>query len=154
MQRNIVAVAVLSLFSSVLGVSAFFPVVAQDPPAQTYQPGFWQPVADFNAKKKVTINLTNQTEVALEYGIAGNEENLSETVKAGQTQTLETTDNSVNIAIYPKITVDPDKPYFLKFKVTTDAESNTINVNILKGDRGFMGHRSINLQKTGKIYLY
>lgn len=157
MKINLLTVSVLSLFSSILSVNSFFPissVFAQNPPAETYKPGFWQPVADFNPQKKVTIQLINQTEIPLEYGISGNENDVVDKVEAGKTGTLELSINSANIAVYPGISIDPDQPFTLKFDVKVDPKTNTINVNVTKGDRGFIGHRSINLQKTGKIYLY
>jgi hypothetical protein len=154
MKFTFITVSALSLLSTLLITAPFSRVLAQDPPATTYKSGFWQPVADFNPTEKVTIRLINQTEVPLEYGIAGNEENISSKVDAGQTGTIETSDNSANIAIYPSNSIDPDTYFTLKFNVKVDPKSNTINVNVIKADRGFVGHRSINLQKTGKIYLY
>ncbi len=154
MKINFFALSFLSIFSTVLTFNSFSPVLAQDPPATTYQPGFWQPVADFNPKEKVTIQLNNQTEIPLEYGIAGTEENLSDKVDAGKMKVIETAENSANIAIYPGISIDPDLPFVLKFEVKVEPKSNTINVNIMKAERGFIGHRSLNLQKTGKVYLY
>lgn len=154
MKINFFGLSFLSIFSTVLTFNSFSPVLAQDPPAKTYQPGFWQPVADFNPKEKVTIQLNNQTEIPLEYGIAGTEENLSDKVDAGKMKVIETAENSANIAIYPDISIDPDMPFVLKFEVGVEPKSNTINVNVMKAERGFIGHRSLNLQKTGKIYLY
>ena len=154
MKLNLVTTSALCLLSGLFIATPFSRVLAQDPPATTYQSGFWQPVAEFDTDKKVTVKLVNQTKIPLEYGVAGNEEAPSEKIDAGQTGTLENVDNSSNIAIYPSIAVDPDKPFVLKFEVTVDATSNTINVNIVKAKSGFMGHRSINLQDTGKVYLY
>jgi hypothetical protein len=106
------------------------------------------------ASKKATIQLVNQTKIPLEYGVAGKEEEPSVKIEAGKTGTVENVDNSANIAVYPGISLDPDKPFLLKFEVKADPKTNTINVNIVKAKRGFMGHRSINLQETGKVYLY
>lgn len=153
MKLNLVALMALGL-ASTLSFSAFSPIVAQNPPAETYRPGFWQPVADFNPMKKITMKFINQTEVPLEYGIVGNEENISEKVAAGETGTLTTLERAANITIYPDVVIDPDSPVILKFAVSVDQPTNTINVTITKAERGFVGHRSLNLQKTGKIYVY
>lgn len=154
MKLNLVTTSALCLLSSFFIATPLTRVFAQDPPATTYQSGFWQPVAEFDTNKGVTVKLINQTKIPLEYGVAGNEEAPSEKIEAGQTGSLKNVDNSSNIAVYPSIVVDPDKPFVLKFEVTVDAKSNTINVNIVKAKSGFMGHRSINLQDTGKVYLY
>jgi hypothetical protein len=154
MKLNLVTTSALCLLSSLFMATPFSGAIAENPPATTYQSGFWQPVADFDATKKVTITLVNQTTIPLEYGVAGNEEEPSEKIEAGQTGTVENVKNSSNIAIYPSVPVDPDKPFVLKFKVTVEPKTNTINVNIVKAESGFMGHRSINLQDTGKVYLY
>ncbi len=153
MKLNLVALTALGL-ASTLTFSAFSPIVAQNPPAETYRPGFWQPVADFNPMRKITMKFINQTEVPLEYGIVGNEENISEKVAAGETGTLTTLERSGNITIYPDIAIDPDAPFSLKFTVSVDKPTNTINVTVNKAERGFVGHRSLNFQKTGKIYVY
>ncbi len=154
MKLNLVTTSALCLLSSLFIAPPFSSVLAQDPPATTYKSGFWQPVAEFDADKKITVKLVNQTQIPLEYGLAGSEEQPSQKIEAGQTGTLEDVDDSANIAIYPSISLDPDKPFVLKFEVKVDPKTNTINVNIVKADRGFMGHRSINLQDTGKVYLY
>ena len=154
MKLNLVTTSALFLLSSLFIATPLSQVLAQDPPATTYQSGFWQPVADFDASKKVTIQLVNQTKIPLEYGVAGKEEEPSVKIEAGKTGTVENVDNSANIAVYPGISLDPDKPFLLKFEVKADPKTNTINVNIVKAKRGFMGHRSINLQETGKVYLY
>lgn len=154
MKLNLVKTSALCLLSSLFIATPFSRVLAQDPPATTYQSGFWQPVADFDTTKKVTVKLVNKTKIPLEYGVAGKEEEPSEKIEAGQTGTLENVDNSSNIAVYPGITIDPDRPIFLKFEVKVDPKTNTINVNVMKAEQGFIGHRSINLQKTGKVYLY
>lgn len=154
MKLNLVALTALFGLSTAFSISTVSPVVSQNPPAETYRPGFWQPIADFNPMKKVTMKFINQTGVPLEYGIVGNEENISEKVAAGETGTLTTLERSANITIYPDIVVDPDSPTILKFAVSVDKPTNTINVTITKAERGFVGHRSLNLQKTGKIYVY
>ncbi|MEB3309603.1 MAG: hypothetical protein VKJ02_05175 [Snowella sp.] len=154
MKLNLVALTALLGLSTAFSFSTFSAAIAQNPPAETYRPGFWQPVADFNPMKKVTMKFINQTGVPLEYGIVGNEENLSEKIGVGETQTLSTLEKSGNITIYPDIAINPDTPFNLKFSISVDQPTNTINVKITQAERGFFGHRSLNFQKTGKIYVY
>ena len=44
-----------------LGVSPISVVQAQVPSAETYQPGYWQPVARFDTKRIVEVNIINNT---------------------------------------------------------------------------------------------
>lgn len=62
---------------------------AQDPPATTYQPGFWQPVGRFDPKKPVKVKLVNKTDVALDYDISNLESFPPASVAPGETVLLE-----------------------------------------------------------------
>ena len=55
----------LTGFALVIGLTV--PALAQNPPARTYQPGYWQPIARVNSKSPVTVTLVNQTKFPLSY---------------------------------------------------------------------------------------
>ena len=74
MKLNLVTTSALCLLSSLFMATPFSGAIAENPPATTYQSGFWQPVAELDTDKKVTVKLVNQTKIPLEYGVAGNEE--------------------------------------------------------------------------------
>ena len=133
---------------------AVFPTLAETPPAQTYQPGFWQPVTRFNPKQKVTLKLVNQSGVVLNYDNTDSEVSEPKDLGINETDTLSDFGNSAYFMIYPATTIDPDQPFNLKFAAKVDEAKNLVTVTITKGDRGFMGNRTVNLQKTGAVYFY
>jgi hypothetical protein len=133
---------------------AVFPTVAETPPAQTYQPGFWQPVARFNPKQKVTLKLVNQSGVVLNYDNTDSEFSDPKDLGIDKTDALSDFGNSAYFMIYPATVIDPDQPFNLKFSAQVDEANNLVTVTITKGDRGFMGNRTVNLQKTGAVYFY
>lgn len=133
---------------------AVFPTSAEAPPAQTYKPGFWQPVARFNPKQKVTLKLVNESGVVLNYDNTDSEFSDPKDLGINETDTLSDFGNSAYFMIYPGTTIDPDQPFNLKFAAKVDEAKNLVTVTIMKGDRGFMGNRTVNLQKTGAVYFY
>lgn len=133
-------------------------IVGQNPPAETYQPGYWQPVDRFNTKSSVEVQLINQTEIPLEYDLTDLESINPQPLKPGEMGTLKNFGDSAYIVVYPTISVDPNEPLTLRFQVSV-AEGNKVMVTIKKeevrkSDPNFFGHRAINLQKNGGIYLY
>ncbi|MBW4665665.1 MAG: hypothetical protein KME01_15965 [Chroococcus sp. CMT-3BRIN-NPC107] len=40
------------------------PVLAQNPPARTYQPGYWQPIARVNSNSPVTCYFSKQNKIS------------------------------------------------------------------------------------------
>jgi len=60
--------------SLVLSLGLAFPpsLPAQNPPATTFQPGPWQPVARVNTSRPVEIKIINQTDIDLNYDLSAN----------------------------------------------------------------------------------
>lgn len=158
-----VAIALLGLTPTL-----FTPTLsqAQTPPAETYQPGFWQPVGRFNPKEPVKVKLVNQTGVALDYDITTLESFNPDMIPSDGTQLLENFGDDAYIMVYPD---DPesgsaDQSYVLRFAVAVDPRTQSIpadniaTITITKAapniEQRFYGHRTINLQKTGAIYFY
>ena len=129
-----------------------FPIHAQNPPAETYQPGYWQPVARFDIQRTVVVNIINNTDISIEYDLTDLEYINPKSLQPAQTGTLKEFGSSANIVIYPLAENTAD--FTLRFKVTISENDNTVNVLVVKDQPSFIGHRSINLQKTGAIYLY
>ncbi|MGP0128971.1 MAG: hypothetical protein ACTMUB_06820 [cyanobacterium endosymbiont of Rhopalodia musculus] len=133
-------------------------ILAQNLPAETYQPGYWQPVDRFDVQRSVEVLLINKTEIPLEYDITDLKSTNPQALKAGEMGTLKNFGDSAYIVVYPIISVDPNNPLTLRFNVKVE-EDNQIIVIIEKGiiskkNPDFLGHRAINLQKNGGIYLY
>ncbi|MBE9175824.1 hypothetical protein IQ225_11890 [Synechocystis salina LEGE 06155] len=139
---------------------------AQDPPATTYQPGFWQPIGRFDPKRPVKVKLVNETDLALDYDITNLESFPPTVVAPGASAMIENFGNDAYIMIYPTNATPstPEQSFVLKFTVPVDArtqmvgEDNVAVITVTKGDANieerFYGHRSINLQPTGAIFFY
>jgi len=125
-----------------------------NPPAETYRPGFWQPVARFNPKQKVTLKLVNNSEVVLDYDDTTQENSEPKTVVIAATDTVTNIGKNAYIMVYPGSGSNQDTPYTLKFDVAVDSAKNIVTVTVTQAEKGFMGHRTINLQKNGGIYFY
>ncbi|MDJ0597226.1 MAG: hypothetical protein QNJ37_00035 [Crocosphaera sp.] len=135
-----------------LGVTPLSMVQAQDPPAETYQPGYWQPVDRFDTKRVVEVNIINDTDIPIEYDLTDLEAMNPQSLKPEETGNLKGFGSSANIVIYPL--VHDTTQFNLRYKVTVDEDNNIVNVSVVKDKPSFLGHRSINLQNTGAIYLY
>lgn len=142
------------LLTGTIGLSVIPPVLAETPPAQTYQPGFWQPVARFNPKENVSLKMVNESGIKLNYDITSLETDAPRDLENGQDIVLKDINISAYIMVYPAQNIDPDNPFALKFTVSVNEADNLVTVTVIKADKGFMGHRTINLQKTGAIYFY
>ncbi len=138
------------LFS--LTLPAIAPLQAQNPPARTFQPGFWQPIARFDTKQAVEVNITNNTDIPLEYDLTDLEAMNPVSIQTGETGRLQGFGNSGVIVIYPLVESYSD--FTLRFNITINEENNGVNVSVVKDEPTFFGHRAVNLQKTGAIYIY
>lgn len=133
-------------------------ILAQNLPAETYQPGYWQPVDRFDVNRSVEVLLINTTEIPLEYDITALKSTNPQALKAGEMGTLKNFGNSAYIVVYPTISVDPNNPLTLRFNVKVEKDNKVIVLIkkdiISKKNPNFLGHRAINLQENGGIYLY
>lgn len=160
--RHLLAIGFLSLAPA---IALDIPTVAQTPPAQTYQPGFWQPVGRFNPKQPVKVKLVNETGLNLDYDITNLESFNPDVIPSGDTRVLENIGDNAYIMVYPvDSSSNPEPGYVLRFSVKTDARTrmvpsdNIATITITKAppdvEQRFYGHRTINFQKTGAIYFY
>lgn len=135
------------------GVNAQTPTEG-NPPATTYQPGFWQPVARVNLEKPISLNIINKTGIPLDYSFT--DETLTPTVlKANETTTIRSLnpENSIYLVIYPDINAPDASRIALKYAVEV-TEDNVINLTVTIVDQISKGNRTFNLQPTGAIFVY
>ena len=135
-----------------LGVSPISVVQAQVPSAETYQPGYWQPVARFDTKRIVEVNIINNTDIPIEYDLTDLEAMNPQKLEPQQTGNLKGFGSSANIVIYPL--VNDTSEFNLRYTEAMDEDNNIVNVSVIKDKPSFLGHRSVNLQQTGAVYLY
>lgn len=125
---------------------------SNNPPAETYQPGFWQPVARVDVSKPINIKIINETGILLDYAFtdASVEPLLLE---EGATRTIENIQPPAYIVIYPDIKAPNSSRISLKYFVNV-TQDNTIELTVKQIENISDGNRTFNLQRTGAIYLF
>jgi hypothetical protein len=128
---------------------------AQNPPASTYRPGVWQPVARVDVKRPIAIKLVNETDVTLDYDLTNNIKPSPQQISPGKTSELKEIPLPAYILINPTdASSTPGSPSFnLQYDVAV-SQDNTITVTIRKIDRDVPGNTTLNLNETGAIYVY
>ncbi len=128
------------------------PVLAQDPPARTYQPGFWQPVARVNINRPIAIKLINQTEVVLEYSLTTNEAPPRQLLPRN-TAVLREIPLPAYVLINPTSSNLDSSRVDLKYEVAV-GNDNVVTVKIRQISGDIPGNTTLNIQENGAIYLY
>ena len=128
------------------------PVLAQDPPARTYQPGFWQPVARVNINRPIAIKLINQTEVVLEYSLTANEAPPRQLLPRN-TAVLREIPLPAYVLINPTSSNLDSSRVYLKYEVAV-GNDNVVTVKIRQISGDIPGNTTLNIQENGAIYLY
>ena len=105
-----------------LGVSPISVVQAQVPSAETYQPGYWQPVARFDTKRIVEVNIINNTDIPIEYDLTDLEAMNPQKLEPQQTGNLKGFGSSANIVIYPL--VNDTSEFNLRYTEAMDEDNN------------------------------
>ncbi|NCO74801.1 MAG: hypothetical protein GW795_04165 [Cyanobacteria bacterium] len=145
------------IFSSLVLIGAnltMIPVMAQtqDPPAETFQPGFWQPVARVDINKPISINIINETGFALNYALT--DASLEPTVIEVDGQNiLKNIQPPTYIVIYPDSKIPNSSRMSLKYFVEVTSD-NTVELRVKQIENVSLGNRTFNLQRTGAIFLY
>jgi hypothetical protein len=135
--------------SAILALTASLPIsgLAQTPPAKTYQPGYWQPIARINPQQPVSIVIVNQSGLPLEYGLTA--ERPVNKIPIGETTRV----NSKPLPMYLLINPQKAEQVGLTFDVAI-AEGNTVTVTVRTlADTQTPGDNALNFDKTGAIYV-
>ncbi|MBE9192248.1 hypothetical protein IQ230_18180 [Gloeocapsopsis crepidinum LEGE 06123] len=139
----------LCLAGTALLVNSFVPVIAQTPPARTYQPGYWQPRARVNPKMPVTVILENQTEMPLKYNFL--DDRAEANLIVGDQVQLNKAILPMNIAVYdPSPKAGAGDEVNLTYAVSVRNNILTVLVQPTKEE----GYRVVNISRTGAVYLY
>lgn len=145
------------LLSSLFGVSAIAssitPVVAQTPPAQTYQPGPWQPLARVNPQRPITINVINQTGLSVDAGFTDTRRDPI-TVQNGRTGTIRSLESPLYLLVYVNESNASFRGIDLNYQVRVQEGSNTINVTVQRTSSDRNATMTLNVDEFGGIYLY
>lgn len=135
-----------------LNFMGILPALAQNLPAETYQPGFWQPVARVDTKLPVTIKLVNKTDFAVDYAVT-TEKITPFGIKSQETTTITEVKIPLYLVIYPNSSNPNSSRINLKYSVQVD-DNNVVTVNISEVDNNTPSNRTLNIQETGAIFLY
>jgi len=129
--------------------SKFLPAQAQTPPATTYQPGYWQPLARVNPNSPITVVLVNQTQIPLKYNFL--DEQGEKNLPVGASAQLKNVSLPDNIAIYdPSTQTTAGKSEGLKYQPSVT--NNVVTVTILPVANS--GFHVLEISRTGAIYRY
>lgn len=130
-----------------------WPLVAQNPPASTYQPGFWQPAARVDLKRPIAIKLRNETDLTLNYDLTTNINKKPEQLAAGEEAALSELPIPAYLLINPAPLTSDTSEFNLKYEISVD-ENNVVLVKIRKVAPEIPGDSAFNLHETGAIYIY
>jgi hypothetical protein len=116
----------------------------QDLSATTYHSGPWQPVAHINPNLPVKIEVINETELPLQYGLTTD---TSHSLAPSSKTTLNNVPLAANLLINSSISSTS-----LKYHIEVIDNVVTIRVREIISDAP--ENHAINIQKNGGIYIY
>jgi serine/threonine protein kinase len=124
----------------------------KNPPAQTYQPGFWQPAARINPKHPFKIKLVNQTNTAIEYALTTNEF-APRQLRAKESAVLTYIPLDGYLLINSiQSSPNAEVPTSLQFEVTVSGNVATVSIRQERSDRP--ADSTINVHQSGAIYIF
>lgn len=123
-----------------------------NPPAQTYQPGYWQPSARVDPKRPFRVNLINRTNEVIEYALTTNE--FSPRQLASEESTVLThVPLDANLLINAIQSSNSESAVSLQFDISV-AKDNMVNVTIRRNGREQPGASTLNVDRSGAIYVF
>jgi len=141
--------------SLVFSLGLVFPpsLPAQNPPATTFQPGPWQPVARVNMSRPVEIKIINQTDIDLNYDLSANIDSSPQLLSPG----TETTLRGFVIPAYILINranaaADPYSSSLIYAEEVND--DNLVTITVTKVPGSTPGYTTFNINQQGAIYIY
>jgi hypothetical protein len=106
----------------------------------------WQPVARINPSQPYTVRINNQTGIVVEYASTTNEFP-PRRLAAGASTTL----SKLPLPVY--LLISPINSRFnLKYRLT--ANQNVVTINVQQLPERSPGNTTVNIQKTGGIFVY
>jgi hypothetical protein len=121
------------------------PAPAQNPPASTYRGGPFQPVARIDPAKAVQIKIVNKNTEPVEFIVTT--QTGFRRLAPGQSTQL----SGIRLPAYLTISPIRDRTA-IRYVVTTDSKNNISIVEVYPA--GTTGHRSLNIDQTGGVYIF
>lgn len=148
MKSNIVTTAAII---AAIGFLAPHPVLSQPATGGGRQPGFWQPQAQVDNTRNITLRLLNETGLNLEYGQSG--VGLSSlpvgTEKIVTVRVSNRTGDLANIPINVK-----GGTTTLKYDYNVDPQKNMVTIRITTSDGRTRQDRSVYIDEKGRVYSF
>ncbi|AFY75579.1 serine/threonine protein kinase [Pleurocapsa sp. PCC 7327] len=123
-----------------------------NPPAETFKPGYWQPAARIDPQRPFQVKLINQTGEQIEYALTTNEFSPRQ-LASRESATLTYVPLDANLLINP-IASPSNSEFASSLKFDVAASNNLLTVTILPGDRARAGDSTVNVHRTGAIYIF
>lgn len=124
-------------------------VRAQDPPAETYQPGFWQPVARYNPSRLVEVRLVNRSGYTLLYDLTSDEV-APRRLTPGASTVLTNIRPDSYISLYSD---DASQAVGLPVRYNVSASDNVVT-NVVSRSTTGISEQTMHLHPNGGIYIY
>lgn len=144
----------LTAFLLTTAVVAIPPVtLAQNPPAETFQPGPWQPIARVDATRPVGVKIINQTDILIDYDLTANVNSSPIQIAPGEAATLKTVNIPAYILINRSVSLAEFPTYSLNYAVSVDNNLVTVTVTKIANDDS-PGYTTLNINRSGAIFAY
>ncbi|MBW4632435.1 MAG: hypothetical protein KME30_11215 [Iphinoe sp. HA4291-MV1] len=119
---------------------------AANPPARTYQPGYWQPVARVkNPNEPIQIKLVNQTGLPLQYGLTSGKGGIGELPIGGSAVISNT-----SVPDYLLVNALQQR---VKLRDDIAVDGNVVTVQIYQVEAG-ASDITLNFDESGAVYVY
>jgi serine/threonine-protein kinase len=123
-----------------------------NPPAETFKPGYWQPAARIDPQRRFQVKLINQTGEQVEYALTTNEFSPRQ-LPSKESATLTYVPLDANLLIN-SIASQSSSEFASSLKFDITVSDNMITVTILPGDRERAGDSTVNIHRTGAVYIF
>jgi hypothetical protein len=143
------------ILSCLIGIGLISPglVHAETPPATTFQPGPWQPIARVDMKRPVQIKILNNTDIEIDYDLTANIDSSPQRIQPKKSTILE----DFRIPVYLLINrADPPSdnlPFRLLYTVEVNTD-NLVTITVTRASGDTPGYTTFNLNQFGAIYIY
>ncbi|MEG3910467.1 hypothetical protein QT979_21530 [Microcoleus sp. w2-18bC1] len=148
MKSKIIATA------AILAALAFLhphPALAQPATDGGKKPGFWQPQAQVDNTRNITLRLLNETGLNLEYGESGGSLS-SLPVGASRNISVRISNRIGDIANIPINATGGTTT--LKYDYNVDSQTNILTIRITRSDGSTRQDRSVYIDEKGRVYSF
>ncbi|MEG4250988.1 MULTISPECIES: hypothetical protein [unclassified Microcoleus] len=148
MKSKIIATA------AILAALAFLhphPALSQPATDGGKKPGFWQPQAQVDNTRNITLRLLNETGLNLEYGESGGSLS-SLPVGASRNISVRISNRTGDIANIPINATGGTTT--LKYDYNVDSQTNILTIRITRSDPRTRQDRSVYIDEKGRVYSF